>query len=304
MNQLRLFLALADELHFGNAARRMFLTQPALSQQIKTLERRLGTRLLERRTRSVELTPAGESLRPAIRSVVESMERLRQLAGAHGRRVSGHLVLSVAGTESAQPYTHAVLAELGRGHPEITVEIRSAGFGDQFRSVASGDADAAVLLRPAPPGLQTLDLATGSRVALLPADDPLAADDAPPLTLARLAGRTFIDMPPGASRAWRDHWSVNPRPDGTPVRYGPAAEDVEALMLAVAQGRGIFFLPAAARHLYPRPGVAYADVAGLSGYTAALAWAPENRSNPVITALREAAARSSRASAARRRTGG
>lgn len=295
VNQLRLFLALAEELHFGNAARRMFVTQPALTQQIKMLEKRLGTRLVERCTRSVELTPAGEALRPAIRSAVESMERLRHLADAHSRQVNGHLVLSVTEVESAQPYTHALLAELSRRHPEITVEIRSLRFGGQPRSVASGDVDAAVLLKPAPPGLQTLGLAAGSRIALLPAGDPLAADGAPPLTLARLADRTFIGMPPGANRAWWDHWSVNPRPDGTEVRYGPVAGDLEALMLAVARDQGIAFLPSAVRHLYPRPGIAYVDVADLPGYTAALAWAPQNRSRPVVAALRDAAARSSRA---------
>jgi DNA-binding transcriptional LysR family regulator len=288
VHQLRLFVVLAEELHFGNAARRMFLTQPALSQQIKMLERRLGTRLVERGTHSVELTSAGRELLPAVKSVIESMDRLQRLADEHGRQITGHLVLGSVGGEAAQPYTHKMLTELRRQHPEITVEIRTLGFSSQFNSVARGDVDAAVLLHPIPPALQTLDLSTESRVALLPVNDPLLTDGTP-LTLAQLADRTFVDMPPAVSREWWDYWSVNPRPDGASVRYGPVVDDVEALMLAVARGQGIVFLPAAARHLYPRPGIAYVDVADLPASTAALVWAPKNRSRPVVAALREAA---------------
>jgi DNA-binding transcriptional LysR family regulator len=288
VHQLRLFVVLAEELHFGNAARRVFLTQPALSQQIKMLERRLGTRLVERGTHSVELTSAGQELLPAVTSVIEYMDRLQRLADQHGREVTGHLALGTVGGEAAQPYTHKMLAELRRRHPEITVEIRSLGFSRQFHSVARGDVDAAVLLRPVPPELQTLDLSTDSRVALLPANDPLLADGAP-LTLAQLADRTFVDIAPPIGREWWDNWSVNPRPDGTSVRYGPVVDDVEALMLAVARGQGIAVLPAAARHLYPRPGIAYVDVVDLPACTAALVWASKNRSHPVVAALREAA---------------
>lgn len=292
MHQLRLFVALAEELHFGNAARRVFLTQPALSQQIKMLEQRLGTRLVERGTHAVELTFAGEKLLPAVRSVLESMDRLHALADGHGREVSGHLVLGVIGGEGAQPYTHDMLAELRRRYPEITVEIRSLGFSDHFHSVARGDVDAAVLVQPIPPELQALNLHTGPRIVVLPADDPLVADGAP-VTLAQLADRTFMNIAPPVSHEWWDkwwhNWSLDPRPDGTPVRYGPAVDDIEALMHSIAQGQAIAFLPEAARRIYPRPGIAYVDVADLPGYTAALVWAPKNRSLPVVTALRDAA---------------
>lgn len=289
VRQLRLFVVLAEELHFGKAARRVFLTQPALSQQVKNLERRLGTRLVERDTHYVGMTPAGEELLPAIQSVLASVDHLRRLADEHSRHVSGHLVLGVIGGEGAQPYTHEMLAELRRRHPRITAEIRSLDFVNQFRAVASGDVDAAVLLHPIPPEFQTLDLATDSRVAVLPADDPLAADGMAPLALAQLADRTFLDTPPTLNHEWWNFWSVNPRPDGASVRYGPVLRDAEALMLAVARGEGIIFFPSAARRIYPRPGIAYVDVADLSSCTAALVWAPKKHPRPVLTALLEAA---------------
>lgn len=289
IHQLRLFLVLAEELHFGRAAQRVFLTQPALSQQIRSLERRLGMSLVERDTRSVELTHAGETLLPAIRSVVESMGHLQDLADLQLRQVSGHLVLGVMGGEGAQPYTHEIIAELRGRNPEITVEIRSLDFARQFDDVAKGAVDAAVIEQPAPSGLQTLDLSTHRRIVLLPASDPLARDDGPPVTLADLSGYTYIDMPPGTSHEWWESWCINPRPDGTFLRYGPVVHDMEAAMLAVASGQGIIFLPAVARSLYPRRGIAYVDVADLPPGTSALAWAPGNRSRPAVSALRAAA---------------
>lgn len=290
MHQLRLFLVLVEEnLHFGNAARRVFITQPAFSKQIKDLEDRLATRVIERGTRSAELTSAGETLHPAILSAVEAMDRVRRVADEQSRQLGGHLVLGVVGGESAQPYTHAMLTELHREHPGISVEIRGLNFADQFRAVANGDVDAAVGFEPVPPGLRTQRLATQPRVAALPANDPLAADDAEPVTLWQLRDHTFVDMPEELGREWWDAWSMNPRPGGTPVRYGPVVNDVEALMLAVGRGQGIIFLPAIARQLYPRPGITYVDVSDLPSCTAALVWAAKNHSLPAVAALRAAA---------------
>ncbi|MFE1591511.1 LysR family transcriptional regulator [Nocardia sp. NPDC058705] len=73
-HQLRLLLILAEELHFGRAARRAYLTQPALSQQIRTMEQRLGVQLFDRTSRRVELTPVALELVPLARSVLDATE--------------------------------------------------------------------------------------------------------------------------------------------------------------------------------------------------------------------------------------
>lgn len=289
LHQLRLFLLLADELHFGNAARRAFMTQPAFSKQIKQLEERLGVRLVERATRSAELTPAGEALRPAVGAVIESVRHLQRMAEEQSRGADGRLVLGVIGGEAAQPYTHAMLAELRDRHPGLSVEIRSLDFANQFMAVASGTVDAAVLRPPVPPGLQTLHLATEARVAALPANDPLMAGGVTSVTLAQLRDHTFVGVGASVSRDWWDFWAVNPRPDGSRVQFGPEVADIEALMTAVGSGQGIAFLPAAVRHLYPRPGIAYVDVPDLLPCTAALVWPAKNRSLPTVMALRAAA---------------
>ncbi len=288
-HQLRLFLVLAEELHFGRAAERAFMTQPALSRQIAALEANLGLQLVERTSRAVELTAAGRALLPRVRSAVAAMAELRQAAGRQAREISGHLVIGFIGGEAAMPYTHAILTELRSAHRHLTVEMRTLGLTEQIGALTRGEVDAAFLRPPVPPGIRTLRLAVEPRVACLPADDPLVARQ--PLLLSQLADHAMVDVPPEIPREWWDFWTVDPRPDGTRVRYGPVAADVEAMLLAVARGEAVVFLPAAARHLFPRPGVAYVDVTDLLPCTAALAWLPRASSRPAVAALCQAARR-------------
>ncbi|RKN53333.1 LysR family transcriptional regulator, partial [Streptomyces klenkii] len=173
-HQLRLFLVLAEEAHFGRAAARLFMTQPALSQQIRALETRLGVLLFDRTSRGVALTPAGRALLPEAREVVEAMVRLRRHADTHAREVRGRLVLGFIGAEASMPYAHAVLGELHARHPRIGIELRALDFADQIDAMANGDVDAALLRPPVPPGVQTLQLATEPRLACLAANDRLA----------------------------------------------------------------------------------------------------------------------------------
>ncbi|MFE0360821.1 LysR family transcriptional regulator [Streptomyces griseoaurantiacus] len=287
VHQLRLLLVLAEELHFGRAAARVYVTQPAFSQQIRFLERRLGVALVERGGRAVRLTAAGLDLVEEARAVVDAMARLRRTADRHAGAARGRLRIGSLGAEAGMPYAQAVLSRLRGGHPDLEIEVRNLTFTDMFSTLLAGEVDAAFLRGPLPPGIQSLRLATEPRVVCLSADDPLAGRDT--LTLAQLGDRAVVDMPPEVPRAWWDHLTVNPRPDGTPVRFGPVVRDTEAMVLAVTQGRAITFLPAAARRLYPRAGITYVDCPELGESTGELAWLPGKRDDPAVTALREAA---------------
>ncbi|MET7731866.1 LysR substrate-binding domain-containing protein [Streptomyces sp. NPDC005402] len=287
LHQLRLFLALGEELHYGRAAARLHITQPTLSRQIQELERRLGVPLFSRDSRSVTLTDAGRALSEEARATVESMGRLRARAGQWARTLSAHVVVGTVGAEAAMPYTHAVLEHLRTLHPALTVEIRTLGFAEHLVQLLSGDIDVAFLRPPVPAGVELLELATEPRIACLPANDPLTKR--PELFLADLGERVFVDVPPEVPRVWWDFWAVDPRPDGRRVRYGPVVSDMEGLLHTVATGQGMCFLPAAARELFPRPGVRYVDVVDLSPSVSALGWTAEHRDRPAVRAVREAA---------------
>lgn len=287
LHQLRLFLVLAQELHFGRAAARVYVSQPAFSQQIRSLEQRLGVVLVERGSRNVRLTAVGQSIAEEARTVVDAMARLRQAADRQAGTTRGLLRIGSLGAEAAMPYAQAALAHLRGHHPDLEIEVRNLTFVDMFSTLLSGEVDAAFLRGPLPGGIQSLHLASETRVVCLSDDDPLADRDT--LTLGDLADRRVVDMPPEVPRSWWNHLTVNPRPDGTRVRFGPVVRDTEAMVLAVTQGSAITFLPAAARRLYPRAGITYVDCPELGLSTAELAWLPDNRDEPAVSALREAA---------------
>ncbi|MEU0006866.1 LysR family transcriptional regulator [Streptomyces sp. NPDC006314] len=286
-HQLRLLLAVAEERHFGRAAARAFISQPSLSQQIRTLEERLGVPLVERGGGAVRLTPAGEAVTAEARAVLEAMDRLLQVSDTHAGTVRGRLRVGSLGAEAAMPHAREVLARARDQHPHLEIDVRNLGFVQQFDALANGEVVAAFLRGPLPSGLQSCHLASEPRVVCLPADDPLAREQR--LTLQQLADRTVVDMPRQVPRQWWDHLTANPRPDGSPVRYGPVVRDTEAMVLAVLQERAITFLPASARALYPRPGLVYVDVPELGTSDSFLAWLPANRDLPGVRALREAA---------------
>ncbi|MFF2102730.1 LysR family transcriptional regulator [Streptomyces sp. NPDC058202] len=287
LHQLRLFLVLAEELHFGRAAARMFISQPALSQQMRALEQRLDLSLLERRTGTLTLTPAGHALAEQAAEVLAAMAKLLQVCDAHAGTVRGRLRIGSLGAEAAMPHARTVLDRLRNRHPHLEVEVLNLNFVEQFDALADGTVDAAFLRAPLPASFQSIELATEPRVICLPADDPLAHESE--LTLAQIADRAVVNMPPEVPRQWWDHLTINPRPDGTSVRYGPVVRDTEAMVLAVLQKRAITFLPAAARRLYPRPGLTYVDSPELGNSVSCLAWLPANRDAPAVHALRTAA---------------
>ncbi|MFJ4467158.1 LysR family transcriptional regulator [Streptomyces sp. NPDC089424] len=287
VHQLRLFLTLGEELHFGRAAARVFISQSALSQQIRDLERRLQVQLFRRSSRTVELTAAGEALLPEARKAVAGIDRLRRVAGAQSRQLSARLTVGTIGAEAAMPHTRAVLRVLKDRHPATEIKVVTLNFVDHMDALFRQEADVVFLRPPVPDGIETHQLASEPRVACLSADDPLAA--LPQIALEQLADRAVVGMPERLPRVWRDFWAADPRPDGSPVKYGPVVPDMEALLHTVAAGEAMCFLPAAARDFFPRPGVRYVDVAGLVPSVSSLAWLAARRNAPTITAARHAA---------------
>lgn len=192
---LRRFLAVADELHFGRAAARLFIAQQALSRDIARLERQLGVRLFDRSTRQVRLTVEGERLRPHARRLVAAHDQL--VAELRGERRP--LVVDVLHEGSAAA---RVLAAARARKPEHVMEARfHGGFGAAFTALIAGRVD--VAFGRCPPEALTPDLTR--RVVrfeplaiLLPDDHALA--DRPVIQLSLLRDMT-IDTSAGNPEA-------------------------------------------------------------------------------------------------------
>ena len=194
VRQLRYFVAVAEELHFGRAAGRLGMAQPPLSRAIRVLERQLGVVLLERTTRQVRLTAAGEVLlrdaRTALEAVAAAARRARE-AGRPSPRLRVALKADVHGGLLPQ-ILDAYCADDAALPPELVL----GGFGEQPQALREGRADVGLLLCPFDDrGLDSEPLLTEPLLAALAAADPLAARTR--LCLADLACRRL----PGGSAA-------------------------------------------------------------------------------------------------------
>lgn len=271
--ELRYFVAVAEELNFGRAARRLGMAQPPLSRAIAQLERRLGTVLLERDSHGVALTGAGHVLlregRTALAAVAAAEARTRR-AG----RPPGLVLAAKAG--AATELLAALLDAYAAGADPVPVDLRLCRFGEQERLLREGAVDAALLHLPFNDvtGLDGEELHTEGRVALLPAGHPLAGRTA--LRMAELAA--LPDLP--APRF--------PRRDGS-YRDGPGPEisDNTQLNQLIALGRTHAVLPESARS-EQRPGVAVVPVLDAPPVTTVLAWDPAARSRPLAGLVRAA----------------
>ncbi len=274
VRQLRYFVAVAEERHFGRAAARLGMAQPPLSRAIRDLERQLGVALLERTTRQVRLTTAGEVLLRDARTVLEAVTAAARRTRETGRpspRLRVALKADVDGGLLPQ-----ILDAYCTGDAALPPELVLGGFGEQ--ALREGRADVALLLCPFDDhGLDTEPLLTEPLLAALAAADPLAARTQ--LCLADLAGRRL----PGGSPA------IHGRPAG-PRRPGavPPASNLSEIFSLVETGSVVFFAPASVARRYPRPGIAYRPVSGLPDSTLAVAWPQDARSAAVAAFVRAA----------------
>jgi len=190
---LRYFLAVANELHFGRAAARLYISQPSLSNQIRALERTLGTDLFVRTSRQVELTAAGRALLEEAPLALAALERAAERARLAGEGVAGTLRLGyspMAGYETLG----AILAAVEHDSPNLTV-IASESFSAQIPGrVLAGELDAGLALFPEPMrGVRTELVRMEPLALVLGEDHPLAEMD--PIPVGRLQTETLLLFP-------------------------------------------------------------------------------------------------------------
>ncbi|MCL3816944.1 LysR family transcriptional regulator [Aeromicrobium wangtongii] len=274
--ELRYFVAVAEELHFGRAADRLGIAQPPLSRAISQLERRMGVTLLERDSRSVTMTPAGEALLHEGRAALDAMEAAEHRARRAAVEMQApRLVISTkagASSELLAKLLNAYAAELGSVH----VDVMLCPPGEQGRPIRTGRADVAILHKPFDDttGLDTEELLTEGQVVVLPAGHPLTAKDE--LRLADLDGLTDLPMP---------RW---PAPDGTYADGpGPEVQSHSQLLQLIALGRTLMVAPDSCRAQLGE-GLVAKPLADAPAVATVIAWPPASRSRAVADLVRTA----------------
>jgi len=238
LRKLRYFVAVAEELHFGRAADRLHIAQPALSRQIRTLEHDLGAPLFDRDRHRVELTAAGRQLLADAPGLLASAAATRRRVAAAAR---GTQTLSV-GFRAGIVVTAAVRVFRAE-HPDTVVELRHVEWDDQEAALLDGRIDVAYLRPPvADAGLELTPLYDEPRVAVLPVDHRLAGKTA--VTVADLVDEQLlpahgVEPPAAARRGARAHRTVTVR-------------TVEEKLEHVAAGAGVLFVAVSMARYYQR----------------------------------------------------
>lgn len=267
--RLRYFTVLAEELHFSRAAARLFLTQQALSKQLRELEAEVGVKLVHRTTRSVALTEAGEALATAARDALAVIDAgVAAARRAHDGECATLRLGFLIG--AAMELTTPLLRAFAARHPGIRLDLREYGFADPSAGLADGSSDVALLRLPlSTPGLTTIPLFTEPLVAVVPAGHPLASR--PSVTAAEVAAERLV-MGASPDAAWRGYWTLDAhRPPGVPRRVLDSATQSEEVEM-VAAGVAVTVTVAGLERYVGRGGLRYVPIADAPGSVLAIAW--------------------------------
>jgi DNA-binding transcriptional LysR family regulator len=273
LSQLRYFLAVAEELNFSRAARRLYVSQQGISASVRRLEGEIGFALLERDPHRVELTPAGAVFyEHAVRLVREAdamVERAREPSapGPPGVFRVG-LFLHGAG-ELTVPILHAFHA----AHPELRIEVVDLPW-HHVPLIARGAVDAAFVMPPyGDDAVAITPLLDEPRVAAIPFHHPLA--DAGEVALADLLGQVFAPRHPSEPAVWDGHWNLAPEHNGEEPRRArdPIPDDAVGQLVYLVNHGTVLTMPQSAARLHPNPGLVYRQIVDLPASQLAVATA-------------------------------
>jgi DNA-binding transcriptional LysR family regulator len=263
LRDIEIFLALAEELHFGRTAQRLHVTQARVSQAIKQQERRIGGLLFDRSTRrTVHLTPLGtqlrDDLRPVYADLLDSVERARRAARG------------IAGTLRLGPFWETFRSQ----YPHWALQIRRASFVDPFAALRTGDLDALVAWLP----VEEPDLTVGPILFSDPRILAVSADH-------ELAGRSSVSVEmladfrngiaPRVPGYWEDAYLPLQTPRGRTIERGPLVATPDELIHLVATGDIVQLFPIHVIDYWAMPDVRWLPVTDLPRLPYALVWRTE-----------------------------
>jgi DNA-binding transcriptional LysR family regulator len=241
LRQLRYFVTLAEELHFGRAAQREHIVQSALSPQLQRVERELGVRLLERNTHHVGLTAAGAIFLVEARQILAKVDRA---AGVARSAVGAASTLRVGIIDSSYDSMPQILHEVQARYPQLVIHQVEAGVPEQYQQLTDGRLDVGIgRAALAPPQVSSLLFRQDPLGVLVPSGHRFAGLGGVPV--AELAREPLLLAEEAHSPEFNQFTVEMCRAAGfTPAVYGGTVESIRAAADLVAQGRCLYCVPA------------------------------------------------------------
>jgi len=273
LRDLRYFVAVATEGSVTRAAQALFISQPALSKQIRALENQLRIPLFDRLPKHLRLTAAGEELLPRARRLLAEWEEGQQ---ALAQKANCSVVIGMH-TSPGRGLMPAVRARLVEQCPEVGLEMRQMPWSDPSAGLAEGTVDLAFVWSPLLLPYRRFVVAREPRLVALPRTHRLAHRRM--VTMAELLDEPFLALPDSV-RPLRDHFLAIDERKGHPVTIAGIINDTESTYEAVASGVGICLLAAGNAPIFARGDVVMPEVSDIGPAELVLAW-DERRLSPL-----------------------
>jgi len=279
LRELCIFLAVAEELHFGRAAERLQISQPGVSEAIRSLETHLGGRLFERTSRRVCLTPAGEQLQRKVAPICQELERVLAETSDMAAGVVGTLRIGFTATTDTPPLSRLVAAFQSR-HPDCQISLHEVDTWNPYHALRRGDIDVLVNWLAA----DEPDLTTGPAVSLHDRILVVARSH-------RLADRSSVQMedladeqvalpPPSYPDALYDAILPPHTSSGRPITRAQAIRSISETAAYVAHGK-IVHITMAGVPVFSRDDVALIPLQDLDPIPLGLVWCTARRSSKI-----------------------
>jgi DNA-binding transcriptional LysR family regulator len=292
LRQLRYFLTVAEELHFGRAAERLGMAQPPLSQQIRKLERTLGVTLFWRSKRHVELSEAGRVLQAEARRLLAQTEQAALAAQRAGRGEAGNLRIGYTSTCAFTPVVLDVLRRYQEAHAGVVLGLSEMHTAEQLRALLDGRIDAAFIRSPLSDPERQYDVLTLLQeplVVALPASHPRAAATA--IALADLRAEPFILFPRAVGTGLFNDIIAACRAAGFDPNIVQEAPQFTSIIGLVSAGLGLSLVPQGLQQLR-LDAVVYRPLIGTPVIAPVALVARRRTPSPAVTALLRTARKS------------
>lgn len=263
LRPLRQFVAVAEELHFGRAARRLHMTQPPLTQAVRALEAMLDAQLFERNRRTVALTPAGAALLEHARRLLAAADELPHAVRAAADGRAGRLRLAFVSSIAYGPLP-LWLRAFRETHPNVRLQLREATLDVQLTAFDADEVDAGFVLHApgsVPAGFAALTVLREPMLLALPAAHDLVRRQA--LRFAAVAAEPLVIFPRAIAPSLFDALLAGYRGHEASPTIAQEAIQMQTIVNLVSAGIGIAWVPQSLARLQ-RPGVVYRRVAGAS----------------------------------------
>lgn len=281
--QFEAFLAVAEELHFGRAAEKLHMAQPALSRIIRLLERELGTELFERTTRKVRLTPSGEALLEPAKVINVHVDGVRRIARSAQQGEIGSVKVGFAGT-TGYSIMSILAREVSRAHPGISLDLQPQMYsGEALTMLRDGEIDLGVISSPAPVGISTLLVRNETLMVAVPSDHRLANREE--IEIGQLRDQRFIAYPASHGSRVRDAMLSLCTAGGFVPHVAQEAPDPYSMLALVGADVGVAIVVGSSRHIQV-DGVSYLSLVDSDiVLPIALAWRDSNPSLALRTVV-------------------